>query len=87
MTVTPILPEKVEGPADESEPPALVAILGERGFLHLYRMGKHNNCPSCGGAQWWVGRSVATCAFCDASIPIVTTAEPAPTPHIEEEAA
>lgn len=31
----------------------------------LFRMGERNVCPSCGTAQWFVGRTVATCARCN----------------------
>jgi uncharacterized protein (DUF983 family) len=65
--------------------PPFVAIATERGYIHIYRAGSENACPSCGRHQWFVGRIVATCAFCDANIPIVTTVQPTPSdaPHAE----
>lgn len=52
--------------------PAFVALLGDRGEISLYYSGEHNRCPSCGQTQWFVGRMVATCARCDAALPIVS---------------
>ncbi len=70
--------------AARPQPPCL-AILGDRGNVILYNRGENNRCPSCGQTQWYVGRQVATCARCDAHVPIATPNPP--NPAILEEAA
>lgn len=35
-----------------------------RGYFAVYRPGEMNRCPSCGRANWYVGRSMAECGFC-----------------------
>lgn len=44
------------------------AIRAEAGLL--YREGKANICPSCGGEQWIVGRVTAQCGLCDMPVPL-----------------
>jgi uncharacterized protein (DUF983 family) len=35
-----------------------------------YRMGKTNQCPGCGRSHWYVGRTLAECAFCETAMPL-----------------
>ena len=62
--------------------PACVAALGEHGNVIVYHKGELNHCPSCGHTQWFVGRQIATCAHCDAHMPIVLTFSPTPQTEI-----
>lgn len=71
--------------------PPCVAVMGRNREIALYHSGENNRCPSCGQTQWYVGRIVATCARCEAALPIVsipTDADRAPiqAPQIEMEA-
>lgn len=43
---------------------------GRTGYRPSYRVDELNRCPGCGGAQWYVGRITAECAFCGAALPI-----------------
>ena len=40
------------------------------GYRVSYRPGAVNYCPACSHAQWYVGRSSAECAFCNAVVPL-----------------
>jgi len=51
---------------------ALELQIAARGYHAVYRLGLGNHCPGCGRSNWWVGRSVAECAFCATALPIVT---------------
>ena len=35
-----------------------------RGYHAVYRPGEMNRCPSCGQANWYIGRSMAECGNC-----------------------
>lgn len=48
--------------------------LGRTGYRPLFRTEDINRCPGCGGAQWYVGRVTAECAFCGAALPIAAEA-------------
>jgi len=40
------------------------------GYVPLYQSGTVNVCPCCGQRQWFIGRTMAECAFCDTALPI-----------------
>ncbi len=42
----------------------------ERGYHIVYREHQANHCPGCGNSQWYVGRSMAECAFCHTALPL-----------------
>lgn len=44
------------------------------GFLAIYRPGRENFCPGCGGRHWSVGRIMAECAFCATALPLEVVA-------------
>jgi hypothetical protein len=35
-----------------------------------YHVGEVCHCPGCGRTQWFVGRSLAECAFCSTALPL-----------------
>jgi len=41
-----------------------------RGHHVVYRMNETNRCPGCGRAQWYVGRAMAECGFCETAVPL-----------------
>jgi hypothetical protein len=49
-----------------------------RGRTILYHRGIANHCPSCGKQQWFIGRLLATCAFCEDSLPLACPLGEAP---------
>lgn len=51
---------------DQSFPPAY----GDRGFRPIYHRNAVNHCPGCNGAQWYIGRVSAECAFCGTALPL-----------------
>jgi hypothetical protein len=69
----------------DTEPTPTFGMVRATGQLVLYHQGDVNHCPTCGGAQWYVGRRVAECVTCNAAIPIVIPAESA-FPIIETDA-
>ncbi len=42
----------------------------ERGYHIVYRDHQTNHCPGCGHTNWYVGRSMAECAFCETALPL-----------------
>lgn len=44
----------------------------ERGYHIVYREAQTNHCPGCGHSHWYVGRSMAECAFCATALPLET---------------
>lgn len=48
--------------------------LNERGYFAIYREGRPNRCPGCGRSQWYVGRTMAECAFCGTALPLESSA-------------
>lgn len=42
-----------------------------RGHHSAYRSGEQNRCPGCDRSHWYIGRSLAECAFCATAIPLV----------------
>ena len=57
--------------------PKLYGMADNAGNVSLYHLGEHNRCPSCGWAQWHVGRVAAECMRCFAAVPL---ASPCPAP-------
>lgn len=43
-----------------------------RGYHVVYREHEANYCPGCGRAHWYVGRTMAECAFCSTALPLET---------------
>lgn len=54
--------------------PNVNAIAG-RGYHAVYRPGEINRCPSCGMANWHVGRSMAECGFCQMPLAIANNGQ------------
>lgn len=52
-----------KGTTNPTERPSIVDQLPKRGYHAVYRRGSINHCPGCGGTQWWIGTTNATCAF------------------------
>jgi len=44
--------------------------LYERGYHAVYREHEVNHCPGCGRTHWYVGRTMAECAFCGTALPL-----------------
>lgn len=42
----------------------------ERGYHIVYREEQTNYCPGCGHSHWYIGRSLAECAFCHTALPL-----------------
>lgn len=41
-----------------------------RGYYVVYREHEVNHCPGCGRTHWYVGRTMAECAFCSTALPL-----------------
>ena len=41
-----------------------------RGYHVVYREHEVNHCPGCGRTHWYVGRTMAECAFCSTALPL-----------------
>jgi hypothetical protein len=41
-----------------------------RGYHIVYREQDTNYCPGCGRTHWYIGRSMAECAFCATALPL-----------------
>jgi hypothetical protein len=41
-----------------------------RGYHVVYREHEANHCPGCGRTHWYVGRTMAECAFCGTALPL-----------------
>jgi len=41
-----------------------------RGYHVVYREQEVNHCPGCGRTHWYVGRTMAECAFCATALPL-----------------
>lgn len=41
-----------------------------RGYHVVYREHETNHCPGCSRAHWYVGRTMAECAFCGTALPL-----------------
>src|SRR6185503_19443553 len=42
----------------------------KRGYHIVYREHETNYCPGCGRTHWYIGRSMAECAFCTTALPL-----------------
>lgn len=45
-------------------------VVEARGRPIAYRNGETNHCPGCGRSHWYVGRTLAECAFCETALPL-----------------
>lgn len=45
----------------------------ERGYHIVYHEHGTNHCPGCGHSHWYVGRTMAECAFCTTALPLENT--------------
>jgi hypothetical protein len=52
----------------------IVPKAAERGYHIVYREEQANYCPGCGHTHWYVGRTMAECAFCATALPLESTA-------------
>ena len=41
-----------------------------RGYHVVYREHEVNHCPGCSRTHWYVGRTMAECAFCCTALPL-----------------
>ncbi|HKT15891.1 MAG TPA: hypothetical protein VJR87_10865 [Allosphingosinicella sp.] len=41
-----------------------------RGYHVVYREHEANHCPGCSRTHWYVGRTMAECAFCGTALPL-----------------
>lgn len=41
-----------------------------RGYRLVYREHEVNHCPGCSRTHWYVGRTMAECAFCETALPL-----------------
>ena len=41
-----------------------------RGYHVVYREHEVNHCPGCSRTHWYVGRTMAECAFCSTALPL-----------------
>jgi len=41
-----------------------------RGYHVVYREHEVNHCPGCSRTHWYVGRTMAECAFCGTALPL-----------------
>ena len=41
-----------------------------RGYHVVYREQEVNHCPGCSRTHWYVGRTMAECAFCGTALPL-----------------
>jgi hypothetical protein len=41
-----------------------------RGYHAVYRENEVNHCPGCGRTHWYLGRTLAECAFCSTALPL-----------------
>ncbi len=48
----------------------IVPKAADRGYHIVYREEQVNHCPGCGHTHWYVGRTMAECAFCTTALPL-----------------
>lgn len=56
-----------------------------RGYHVVYRENEVNHCPGCSRTHWYVGRTMAECAFCETALPLESsthTGQSAITVHV-----
>ena len=49
-----------------------------RGYHVVYREDGVNHCPGCGRTHWYVGRTMAECAFCSTALPLEASKQVGP---------
>ena len=52
----------------------LIPEASERGYHIVYRDQEVNHCPGCGRTHWYIGRTMAECAFCTTALPLENAA-------------
>lgn len=52
----------------------LIPNAEQRGYHIMYREAETNHCPGCGRTHWYIGRTMAECAFCATALPLESTA-------------
>ncbi len=53
-----------------------------RGYHAVYREHETNHCPGCGRTHWYLGRSLAECAFCGTALPLQEAYRQGPSPAV-----
>ena len=53
-----------------------------RGYHAVYRENEINHCPGCGRTHWYLGRSLAECAFCETALPLQEAYSQGPSPSV-----
>ena len=48
----------------------IVPKAAERGYHIVYREEQVIHCPGCGHTHWYIGRTMAECAFCTTALPL-----------------
>ena len=48
----------------------IIPRASERGYHIVYREQEVNHCPGCGHTHWYIGRTMAECAFCTTALPL-----------------
>lgn len=51
-------------------PSANMGVTQERGYHVMYREHVTNFCPGCSRSNWYIGRAMAECAFCQTALPL-----------------
>lgn len=49
---------------------SFAATLANRGHHIVYRANSSNHCPGCGHSNWYIGRTMAECGFCETAVPL-----------------
>lgn len=49
---------------------SLIPQPSQRGYHIVYREHESNYCPGCGHTHWYIGRTMAECAFCATALPL-----------------
>lgn len=60
---------------------SVAAKPNERGYQLVYRENESNRCPSCGRANWHVGRLSAECGFCGTALTLAESTRIGPSPE------
>ena len=48
----------------------IIPTAERRGYHIVYREHETNHCPGCGHTHWYIGRTMAECAFCTTALPL-----------------
>lgn len=54
----------------EARRESIIPKAHERGYHIVYREDQTNHCPGCGHSHWYIGRTLAECAFCHTALPL-----------------